>query len=318
MLKYKIDKSGLFLPVVQNIYIIIDDGGSINEDFFGMTAILLDEFVYRKLNEDIKKFCIDKNITDLHARELIINGSKIKNMDKYRDVYIDLFSMVFIQLEKANYVWIKNFLTSKKTNESATSLHGKLFDEVIKNLRYSGPPELVRKFYSYMAYPTLEILRIIKNCDKSIRFKIIIDQKSEFKSIINKKISLNGILFEVNEAVLMIMNAFINQRLNLKCKIESIEILNRGCNYLIGFVDGYSNFYFNFTKYLLKNHAKRGKNKLMKYNVFKDLLLNTLKIDKTQFEKDINIIKNNFKFSDKKIVSVKGKEVSVFEIGHFN
>ena len=166
MSKKYILSNGLYLPAVEDIYIIIDDAGVTNTDFLGFTALMIDEFTFRNIESRVKEFCIQNKIINLHARKLELEGVNEGelNMDEYERIYQDLFELVIPELEKANFVHLVNLLTNQNVNQNIYSNHHNLFDKISAELVDLSFPDLYNNFYSFFAFPTIEIIRRINKC----------------------------------------------------------------------------------------------------------------------------------------------------------
>ncbi|MBK9097496.1 MAG: hypothetical protein IPM14_05080 [bacterium] len=314
--------NGIFLPSVEDIYIFIDDAGVINTDFLGFTSLMIDEFTNRNIAEKVKEFCIKNSIINLHARELKINGVEDGQLDmnEYERIYRDLFEIVITEFEKSNFIILVNLLTNQSLNQNLYNNHHNLFNQTTNNLIISSLPSLYNNFYSFFAFPTVEIIRRIKNCDEGISIKVFIDRKDNFETINNQSIFLKGsnasVLFKLNEVAVKVFNAYVNQAFQNNCKINSLNIVASVNNPLINVVDAFCNFSYNYAKVVIQGTGNSRPTELRKYNVFRDLLINRIGINISEVEQRETLIRNNFQFYSGRIVSTTNREVSTFEISH--
>ena len=310
---YKLNEAGIYAPTVDTIHIVSDDGGTSNAAFMGFTSILIDGHTYASLNNAISNFRVDRGIKSLHARELKLVGRQLSDMDEYADIYTALFNLVHDDLSRANYAFVASVLLSKPDLDRCFENHEDIFKSQFDVTRQRNL-ELFAKAYSYIAFPTVELARRIRS-DGQVRFEIHVDRKDEYESVLANRVSVNGVLLEVEEAIAMLLNAVIKQKLHYQINIGNAEITDFDRCPLVSVVDAFANFTFSLVQSILSPGASSESQKV-KAEVLREFLSTTEADDFSSIEE---CIKGSFEIRQDKIRSRSGDNlVSVFILEHFN
>ena len=83
---------------------------------------------------------------------------------------------------------------------------------------------------------------------------------------------------------------------------------------MIKLVDGLSNFFFNYSKVVLKNPENITKMELLKHNVIEKFLIEDLELSENQLNQDKENIKTNFEFRNNRFIPRTEKEMSTLVI----
>ena len=308
---YRLNEAGILVPTVDTIHIVSDDGGTSNAAFMGFTSILIDGHTYNSLNAAITKFRADRRIKSLHARQLELAGRQLSGMDEYADIYSALFDLVHNDLRRANYAFLASVLLSKQDLDQCFESHENIFKSQFDVARKRNL-DLFAKAYSYIAFPTVELARRIRS-DGQVRFEIHVDRKDEYESVLANRVSVNGVLLEVEEAIAMLLKAVIRQKLQYEINIGNAEITDSERCPLVSVVDAFANFTFSLIQSTLSPMAPSDSQKA-KTDVLSEFLSKTDADDFSSIEK---CIKESFEIRQDKIYSRSGEDiVSVFILGH--
>lgn len=262
---YKLNE-GLYVPTVDTIHIVSDDGGTSNAEFMGFTSILIDEDTYESLNKAISKFCSERKIKSLHARQLELSGRELPDMDEYADIYSAFFNLVHGYLKRATYMYLKSVLLSKSDLDKCFANHEEIFKSQV-HFTNQRKRKLYAKAYSYIAFPTIELVRKIKS-DGQVGFVIHVDRKDEYAEVLPSRVFINGVLLGVEEAIAKCLNAFIKQKLHYQINIRNVEITAFKTCPLVSFVDAFANFTFSLVQSTLSpdalSESQRAKAKVLR------------------------------------------------------
>ena len=228
---YTKSESGLFLPTVSEIYIFIDDGGSEENNFFGFTALLLDNFSKLKLEENIKEFIELKSIKELHARDLKIKDiDKLEDMKIYEDIYTELFKLSSSIFKTANNFFLINILCTTNSLQYLYHLYYNRFGNIMDELRKNNVQELYKNFYSFITLPIYEVLRYVTDCDDAIKLYVMIDRKNDFDRIAEEKIIVPGknqsLIYSLKSLSVRLLNMSLKLLLNNNAKITDLFIVD--------------------------------------------------------------------------------------------
>lgn len=308
---YKQNETGLYVPTVDTIHIVSDDGGTSNAAFMGFTSILIDGHTYTSLNQAISNFCLRRKIKSLHARQLELLDRELSDMDEYSDIYSDLFKLVHEYLKRANYTFLTSVLLSKSDLDKCFANHEEIFKSQFCVTRRGL--ELFAKTYSYIAFPTVELARSIKS-DGQVKFEIHVDRKDEYEAVLGNPVFIKGVLLDVREAIAKLLNAFIKQKLHYQINIGNVEITAfDGCP-LVSVVDAFANFTFSLVQSTLSLDTP-SESQRVKAEVLREFLSTTEADDFSSIEERI---KESFEIQQGKIRSISDENlVSVFTLGHF-
>ena len=308
---YKQNETGIYVPTVDTIHIVSDDGGTSNAAFMEFTSILIDGHTYTSLNQAISNFCLERAIKSLHARQLEWLDRELSGMDEYADIYTDLFNLVHEELKRATYMLLKSVLLSKSDLDECFANHEEIFKSQFCVTRRGL--ELFAKAYSYIAFPTVELARSIKSAGK-VKCEIHVDRKKEYEAVLGSSVFVNGVLLDVRKAIATLLNAFIKQKLHYQINIGNVEITAfAGCP-LVSVVDAFANFTFSFVQSTLSPDAP-SESQRVKAEVLREFLSTPEAEDFSSIEERI---KESFEIQQGKIRSISDENlVSVFTLGHF-
>ena len=310
---YKLNETGLYVPTVDTIHIVSDDGGTSNAAFMGFTSILIDGHTYASLNKAISKFCLKRKIKSLHARQLeFMERKELSDMDEYADIYSALFNLVHEDLKRANYTLLASVLLSKSDLDQCFANHEDIFKSLFHFTRQRDL-ESFAKAYSYIAFPTVELARRITS-DGQVRFEIHVDRKDEYEAVLGRRVSVNCRLLDVGEAVATLLNAVIKRKLHYQINIKNVEITAFDKCPLVSVVDAFANFTFSLVQSTLSPDAS-SESQRVKAEVLREFLSTTEADDFSSIEE---CIRGSFKIRQGKIRSRSDKNlVSVFTLKHF-
>lgn len=309
---YKQNETGLYVPTVDTIHIVSDDGGNSDDAFMGFTSILIDDHTYTSLNKAISKFYLERKIESLHARKLELRGQELSNMDEYADIYAALFKFVHKYLERADYTFLSSVLLSKSDLDKCFANHEEIFKSQFHFTRQRDL-ELFAKAYSYIAFPTVELARRIKS-DGQVKFEIHVDRKDEYEAVLGNPVFIKGVLLDVREAIAKLLNVFIKQKLHYPINIGNVEITAFDECPLVSVVDAFANFTFSLVQSTLSPDTP-SESQRVKAEVLREFLSTTEADDFSSIEERI---KESFEIQQGKIRSISDENlVSVFTLGHF-
>lgn len=308
---YKLNETGLYVPTVDTIHIVSDDGGTSNAAFMGFTSILVDGHTYSSLNEAISQFRLEHEIKSLHARKLEFMERELSDMDEYAEIYSALFNLVHEDLKKANYTFLSSVLLSESDLDQCFANLEKSFKSQCHFSR-KRDLELFAKAYSYIAFPTVELARRIRS-DGQLRFEIHVDRKDEYEEVLANRVSVNGVLLDVEMAIATLLNAVIKQKLYYPINIRNVEITAFDRCPLVSVVDAFANFTFSLVQSTLSPDAP-SESQIAKAKVLREFLSTT---DADDFSSIEERIKRSFEFRQGKIRSRSDENlVSVFTLDH--
>lgn len=320
MAEFVKNEHGLYVPQVRDLHILIDDGGGPEVDFVGYSCILVDENTYHILEQKVKDFCSKHKITSLHAREFKFEDRKLKDMDEYEELYRELFEFTVYELRRANYQRVLSFLTSQKIVSAIFDTQKESFEKS-KNLTHRTIlGEKYRKLYSHFSFPTLELLKRIGKVDDDMRFYVHIDRRDNFQELAEEMVFLEGniaaSLGTVKKAMILIFNFYKNLIIKMAARVDGIHIADNVSTPIIGIVDAFSNFSYNFAKVVIQGEENSSATEKRKYNIFCDVVTMMSGEDISHLIELRDNIKNGFSFDGKKIVPATEKQVSTFEFIH--
>lgn len=275
---YKLNETGLYVPTVDTIHIVSDDGGTSNDAFVGFTSIPVDGHTYASLKEAISQFCSEREIKSLHARQLELMERELSGMDEYAEIYSALFNLVHENLKRANYTFLSSVLLSKSDLDQYFANLEKSFKSQCHSPR-KRDLELSAKAYSYIAFPTVELARTAELAkrikpDKQLEFKIHVDRKDEYEAVLASRVFVQGVLLDVEMAIATLLNAFIKQKLHYPINIRNVEITAFDKCPLVSVVDAFANFTFSLVKSTLSPNAP-SESQRVKAEVLREFLSTT-------------------------------------------
>lgn len=308
---YKRNETGLYVPTVDTIHIVSDDGGTSNAAFMGFTSILVDGHTYASLNEVISQFRLEREIKSLHARKLEFMERELSDMDEYAEIYSALFNLVHEDLKRANYTFLSSVLLSKSDLDQCLANLEKSFKSQCHFSR-KRDLKLFAKAYSYIAFPTVELARRIRS-DGQLKFEIHVDRKDEYEAVLANCVPVNGVLLDVEMAIATLLNAFIKQKLHYPINIRNVEITVFDKCPLVSVVDAFANFTFSLVQATLSPNTP-SESQRVKAEVLREFLSTTEADDFSSIEERI---KRSFEFRQGKIRSRSDENlVSVFTLDH--
>jgi hypothetical protein len=320
MTDYILNESGILVPQIKDLHILIDDGGDSEIDFVGYTCILLDEYAYRDVERKVREFCSKYKIISLHARELKFEDRELADMNEYEALYRELFEFTIYELRRANYQRMLSFLTSEKTVSDVFSAQNDSFEKSKKLPHGAILSEKYRRLYSHITFPTFELLKRIGKVDDDMRFYIHIDRKENFQILAEEIVSLEGnigaSLGPVRKAIIAIFNSYKNLVIDMQARVDGIHIADTTSSPIIGVVDAFSNFSYNFAKVVIQGSKNSTETQKRKYRVFCEVVTTMSGEDTSHLARLEENIKKGFSFDGKKIIPITEKLVSTFEIIH--
>jgi len=319
---YTLNESGILVPRIRDLHILIDDGGDSEVDFLGYTCIMVDEYAYREIERRAKDFCSANQIASLHARDLRFENRDLTDMNEYESLYRQLFEFTIYELRRANYQRVFSFLTSEKTVSSVFDAQNESFEKSEKLPHGAILSEKYRKLYSHITFPTFELLKRIGKVDDDMRFYIHIDRKDDFQDLAEEIVSLKGniaaSLGPVRKAIAAIFNSYKNLILHMKARVDGIHIGDSSSAPIIGVVDAFSNFSYNFAKVVIQGLDHSTETQLRKYRVFSDVLTTFSGEEASHLDELESNIRSGFSFKDRKIIPNTERAISTLEIMHAN
>ncbi len=315
---YRLNKAGLLVPRVRDLHLLIDDGGDSELDFVGFTVVLLDESAYRELEKKVDELCRKEHISVLHSRALALSDGTLDDMTTYERIYRSLFQIAIHELRRANFQRVLSFLTSQAMITSVFSAHTQAFEKNEKLPQGARLAKKYRELYSYIAFPTIELLKKAKGIDEDMQLYIHIDRKKNFQNLAEEKVSLAGssvgALLTVKEAIAIILNSWKKLFLKVSARIKQIHITDSANFPLIGVADAFSNFSLNFARVILKGEQNSSATQKMKYRLFREVVTTMIDEDPSSIDAIENSIGTGFRFDGKKIIPLTNNPVSTFEI----
>lgn len=312
------NEAGILVPKIRDLHILIDDGGDSAVDFVGYTCIMVDENAYHIIESKVKEFCSKYKIASLHARELRFENRELNDMNEYEALYRELFDFAIYELRRANYQRVLSFLTSGKTVSDVFDAQNQSFEKSKKLPHGAILSEKYRKLYSHITFPTFELLKRIGKVDEDMRFYIHIDRKDDFQTLAEEIVSLEGniaaALGPVRKAIIAIFNSYKNLVIKMKARVDGIHIADTISSPIIGVVDAFSNFSYNFAKVVIQGLQNSTDTQKMKYRIFTDVVTTMCGEDVSHIAVLEENIKNGFSFDGKNIIPKTERGVSTFEI----
>lgn len=322
MTNYILNERGILVPQIKDLHILIDDGGDSGIDFVGYTCMLLDEYAYRDVERKVKEFCSKYKIISLHARELKLEDRELTDMNEYEALYRELFEFTLYELKRANYQRVLSFLTSEKTVSAVFSAQNDSFEKSKELPHGAILSEKYRELYSHITFPTLELLKRIGKVDDDMRFYIHIDRKDNFQNLAEEIVSLEGniaaSLGPVRKAIIAIFNSYKNIILDMTARVDGINIADTSSSPIIGIVDAFSNFSYNFAKVIIQGCENSTETQKRKYRIFCDVVTTMSGEEASHLVELEGNIRKGFSFDGKKIIPIAENLISTFEIIHSN
>jgi len=323
MNRFNKTSGGIYTPVIKNIYLFIDDGGSDEVGLPSYTILGLDEYSSTPLQQKIVNLIEKENIEDLHARHLRIKGKQELDMDlDYRRIYEGIFELVTTEICRSNYGFLINLLVAKKQLELAYSQFESEMSIALDILSNPSFGKVGKEFYSHIAFPVYHTFRHLPKCDGSVKFRLLIDRMDPFNQIQNKITYLAGskgaLFMPVREAILRFYNTYLEKVLGTNCEITDLQFVSRYDQPVIGIVDGISNFAFNLYKAILRVSTKSGDTELLKYKSFKKYFIDSESISGPKLNKIRQSITNSFTLTGNTIYPNTDKSMHVLFMSNWS
>jgi|GEM_PF-895443 hypothetical protein len=260
-------QDGLYRPVVDKVFLYVDDGGLRAMDFEGYSGLLLDAFSRDKLRTDLEGLYEQERVTELHSRAI-----KGRNIQKYERVYkkaFDILTNVLLRTEYRHFVFqIGSEVVTSEIKDSVNSRFRAAFDQIGDTDILVRHPDIL----SHLIFPVNDILFRVSRCE-GIRLVLVIDRKYDFETIGRESFLLGGRPYDGEKALLMTVNAFLNNNLHNGCNLHNINIVRSSSCPILQVVDGLGNFAFNYIKTVVKGLSKASAKERMKHGVFRHFLL---------------------------------------------
>lgn len=267
------NKSGIWVREITDLNIYIDDGGTIENNFSGHTALILDNVAKIELTTHLKAIINEYGISDLHAKHLKIGEKKRIKGDHYRIIYDKVLRAIIGDVRKANYSYIQTFLAQNSTIAKNASHQIEILShafDVLKN------PEFVTKYgklWYYVAFPILEAIKHAPAMPKDWPISVFIDSRSNYiekmKELTHMSGSLAMMLYSVEEAMVEMINIYIKEILKLDVSVTKIKIIYHKDDVLIDAVDSIAHLGFNHAKCLIQGIENCSPRVRRKYELFR-------------------------------------------------
>lgn len=311
MRKYELSKHRLYVPIINSIDIGIDDAGIRRENILGWSAVVLDEFSTEKLNQEHQRLHEKYGLREFH-------GSDFRNTITQRAAYSDFFETIYGLMSKSNISYIKFFLTSPDKYDSRLELIEKNFVKLAENISAKMSlqrkiPESFRESAKFLIPPFDELVSKINIFQSDYNLRIFIDETKNISKLLNEKIMLYKLFLPNKDWIIMAIKKLyqIKDKRLFKISSNSIIAVDSKKYPIVQAADVIGNFGLNFIRHVLLGKPKDKSNRSVKYEIFKDTLL-----EKTS---DIKNIEKNFKnkfyiSNSQKICSIGKPKVSLLEI----
>ena len=204
--------NGLYLPIVDEIFLYIDDGGLKPMNFEGYSALLIDRSSYEKLKVNLEGLYQRERVSELHSHT--IRGW---NLQKYERVYGAAFKILLDVLQTTPFRHLVFEMGSGTVtgaiNNDIDAQFKKAFDKIPNSNIITQHPGI----YSHLIFPVNNVLSRITKCDENIKINLVIDGKYDFKTIGQEQFFLGGQLFNGERALLMTVNSYLGNNLKNGC-----------------------------------------------------------------------------------------------------
>lgn len=297
-------RNGIYRPIIDELFLYIDDGGLKAMDFEGYAGLLFDKFSHDELTEKLNDLYSKENVPQLHARDI-----KKRNVSKYERVYRAAFNILCDSIQRTQHRYIMSMLGSSMAIDDVKNDLDTLFTNVSSRVGNRSLASQHRSIYSHLVFHINDFLFRVSECGSEVKINTYIDRKYGFEKIKHEKFAMNGQLFEGDIALRMVINSYLKRNLSNNCRINTVNIVNAKKYPVLQLVDGLSNFSFNYAKVVIQGMSNSSVTEIMKFNVFKDFLTKTNSANSNEAE-----IKQNFQIQNDRLGYITDRAIIRWEI----
>jgi hypothetical protein len=297
----------LYVPVIEQIDLFIDDTGDNDIGVEGFSVLLIDQYAREDIRNKIAYLMKQEGITTIHVSRMSSNGLK--------RILSASMNILDAELRRATYGYLRWMLSPSDTIRTLTQQMGPFVAQVLRKGREEvAAPYDIGEMFTRLALPVLEVLRHT-SCSKEIKINIFIENKGHYRRLFHRKMFMGSVYVEIKDVMKSLLQSYMTRAHNITCTVGSLSIVKSGASPLIDLMDVVGNMTLNFFRSTLQLSAGMllSKNARTKLRIFEEVLIGISGEEHTNVIREK--IRSSFSLAGKSLTPLNPNElISVFEI----